>query len=83
MTLKPWWLTRSRPLARPFGLPVHVARHPSRSIHGALDHLDHVIDLAGVGAGDEGGSAPDELFIGLTGCPIAPCGSALLLKPIG
>ena len=27
----------------------------ARMIHGALDHLDHVIDLGGVGARDEGG----------------------------
>ena len=31
-------------------------------IHGALDHLDHVIDLGGVGARDEGGAGADELF---------------------
>ncbi len=31
-------------------------------IHGSLDHLDHVIDLARVGARDEGGSAGHELF---------------------
>src|SRR5437763_1710054 len=31
-------------------------------IHGALDHLDHVIDLGGVGARDEGGTGADELF---------------------
>src|SRR6476619_671263 len=31
-------------------------------IHGALDHLDHVIDLGGVGARDEGGPSADQLF---------------------
>src|SRR5205814_3286766 len=31
-------------------------------IHGALDHLDHVINLGGVGARDEGGSGADQLF---------------------
>src|SRR5438876_7277733 len=31
-------------------------------IHGALDHLDHVIDLRGVGARDECGPSADELF---------------------
>src|SRR6266403_4623617 len=31
-------------------------------IHGALDHLDHVIDLGGVGARDEGGPGADQLF---------------------
>jgi len=31
-------------------------------IHGALDHLDHVIDLGGVGARDESGAGADELL---------------------
>ncbi len=31
-------------------------------IHRALNHLDHVIDLRGVGAGDEGGPGADQLF---------------------
>src|SRR5204863_9466590 len=31
-------------------------------VHGALDHLDHVVHLAGVGPGDEGGAGADELF---------------------
>jgi hypothetical protein len=52
-------------------------------IHGALDHLDHVIDLRGVGARDEGGPAEINCFIGLTGMSIAPVGSVLDLKPMG
>ncbi len=31
-------------------------------IHRALDHLDHVVDLRGVRARDEGGAGADELF---------------------
>src|SRR5438477_3072975 len=31
-------------------------------IHRALDYLDHVIDLSGVGARDEGGPGANELF---------------------
>src|SRR4029077_714623 len=31
-------------------------------IHGALDHLDHMIDLGGVGARDEGGAGANQLF---------------------
>src|SRR5205085_6308817 len=31
-------------------------------VHGALDHLDHVVNLGGVGPGDEGGPGADELF---------------------
>ena len=31
-------------------------------VHRALDHLDHVIDLRGVGARDEAGPGADELF---------------------
>ena len=34
----------------------------ARMIHGALDHLDHVIDLGGVGARDERSPGTDELF---------------------
>ena len=36
-------------------------------IHCALDHLDHVIDLRGVGAGDEGGAGAISFFMALTG----------------
>src|SRR6476660_44087 len=31
-------------------------------IHGALDHLDHVVDLGSMGARDEGGPGADQLF---------------------
>ena len=34
----------------------------ARMIHGALDHLDHVIDLGSVGARDEAGPGADEFF---------------------
>ena len=52
-------------------------------IHRALDHLDHVVDLRGVRARDEGGAGGDELFHRVDRRSIAPVGSVFALKPIG